>query len=268
MGWPVAHSRSPVIHNHWIAQYGLSGSFVLLPVEPRNLKAALAGLPALGFAGCSVTLPHKIAVIDSMHRLDDGARRIGAVNMVVVERDGTLTGYNTDGYGFIQSLRDAHPSWQANAGPVLVLGAGGAARAVVLSLVEHGASEIRLCNRSQDKAEALALEFGAPIKVLPWAQRHEALVDLALLVNTTSQGMSGQAPLDLTLADLPTQTLVSDVIYLPLQTPLLATARARGNPTVGGLGMLLNQARPAFKAWYGVMPAITAQLLGAVQRTL
>ncbi len=268
MGWPVAHSRSPVIHNHWIRQYGLTGSFVLLPVKPEQLGTALAGLPALGFAGCSVTLPHKLAVIASMHELDDSARRTGAVNLVVVQKDGTLCGHNTDSYGFIQSLLDEVPEWRAEAGPAVVLGAGGAARAVVLGLAERGASEIRLCNRSQDRAEALALDFGAPVRVLPWAQRHDALADAALLVNTTSQGMTGQAALDLSLRALPAHALVSDVIYVPLETPLLAAARARGNRTVNGLGMLLNQARPAFQAWYGVLPDITPELLGAVRQTL
>jgi shikimate dehydrogenase len=267
MGWPVAHSRSPVIHNHWIRQHGLNGAYVLLPVAPERLAAALAGLPALGFAGCNVTIPHKVAVMHMMDRLDDTARRMGAVNTVIVEKDGSLSGRNTDGYGFIHSLLAAQPDWRADAGPVLVLGGGGAARAVLLSLAERGAREIRLANRSLDKALALQQEFGAPIKVLPWDQRHDALDDVALLVNTTNQGMHGQPALELSLERLPRQALVSDVIYIPLETPLLAAARARGNPTVNGLGMLLNQARPAFQAWFGVLPEIGPELMKAVLAT-
>ena len=179
--------------------------------------------------------------------------------MIVVEADGSLSGHNTDGYGFVRSLVDAHPSWRGDAGPALVLGAGGAARSVLLSLIEQGASEIRLCNRSQERADALAIEFGATIKVLPWAQRQEALSDIALLVNATSQGMSGQAALDLALDGLAPQTLVSDLVYVPLETPLLAAARARGNRTVGGLGMPLNQARPAFEY---TLPALQATFPG------
>jgi len=267
MGWPVSHSRSPTLHNHWIQHYGLTGAYVLLPVEPGNLPAALKGLSALGFAGCNVTIPHKVAAMQLMDRVDPVARRMGAINTIVVEKDGSLSGFNNDGFGYIQSLLDAQPNWRADAGPITVLGAGGAARAVVLSLAERGAKEIRLCNRSPDKAQALAKEFGAPVRVLAWEERHNALADVALLVNTTNQGMSGQSALDLSLDRLPPHALVSDVIYVPMETPLLAAARKRGNPTVNGLGMLLNQARPAFKAWFGVMPEITPELRRAIEAT-
>jgi shikimate dehydrogenase len=186
----------------------------------------------------------------------------------VVEADGSLTGRNTDGFGYIQSLLDAQPTWRADAGPVCVVGAGGAARAVIASLLEQGAPEIRLTNRSAAKAHDMAQEFGAPVQAIAWADRHEALRDVALLVNTTNQGMHGQDPLDLSLDLLPLGALVSDIIYVPLQTPLLAAAKARGNPTVNGLGMLLNQARPAFEAWFGVRPSISPALLAKVQATL
>ena len=267
MGWPVAHSRSPALHNHWIKQYGLNGAYVLLPVEPDHLPDALKGLRALGFAGCNVTLPHKVAAMQLVDHVDPMARRMGAINTIVVEKDGSLSGFNNDGFGYIQSLLDAQPDWQADAGPITVLGAGGAARAVVLSLADRGAKEIRLCNRSFDKAQALEREFGAPVKAIPWASRHEALADVALLVNATSLGMHGQSPLDLSLDRLPAHALVSDVIYIPMETPLLTAARARGNPTVNGLGMLLNQARPAFQAWFGVMPEITPELQRAIEAT-
>jgi shikimate dehydrogenase len=193
---------------------------------------------------------------------------MGALNTIVVQDDGSLKGFNNDGFGYIQSLLDAKPDWRADAGPITVLGAGGAARAVVLSLADRGAREIRLLNRSPEKARALADEFGGPVKALPWTERHQALEGVALLVNTTSQGMHGQPALDLDLAKLPVTALVSDVIYVPLETPLLAAARQRGNPTVNGLGMLLNQARPAFHAWFGVMPEITPELRAAIEATL
>ena len=268
MGWPVAHSRSPKLHNYWIQKYGLNGSYVLLAVQPDNLQTAVAGLPALGFAGCNITIPHKVTAMELVHEVDANAKRMGAINTIVVQQDGSLKGFNNDGFGYIQSLLDAQPDWRADTGPITVLGAGGAARAVVLSLAERGAKEIRLLNRSDAKAQELANAFGAPVKAMPWSQRHEALAGIALLVNTTNQGMHGNPALDLDLTQLPTTALVSDIIYVPLETPLLAAARARGNRTVNGLGMLLNQARPAFHAWFGVMPEITPELRQAVEASL
>ncbi len=268
MGWPVAHSRSPRIHNHWITQHGLNGSYVLLPVDPVNLQSALRGLSVLGFAGCNLTIPHKVPAMALVDRVDPVASRIGAINTIVVQPDGSLSGSNNDAYGYIQSLLDEQPDWRADTGPITVLGAGGGARAVIVSLAQRGAAEIRVVNRSLDKAQALSREFGAPLRAVPWQQRHDALADVALLVNTTSLGMAGQAPLDLALDQLPLRALVSDLVYVPLETPLLAAARARGNRTVGGLGMLLNQARPAFQAWFGVLPTITADLRRLVQASL
>ena len=268
MGWPVAHSRSPIIHNYWLQKHGLSGSYVPLPVAPGALGKAIAGLKALGFKGCNITLPHKVEAMAFMDEIDSVARRMGAMNTIVVRPDGSLKGFNNDGYGYMQSLLEVQPDWRANTGPITVLGAGGAARAVVLSLVDLGAKEIRLLNRTPGAAQALADEFGAPVKSLPWADRHAALDGIALLVNTTSQGMADHPALDLDLSALPNTALVSDVIYVPLDTPLLLAAKARGNPTVGGLGMLLNQARPAFKAWFGVLPDITPELRLRVKATL
>ena len=268
MGWPVAHSRSPAIHGHWIRQYDLRGAYVLLPVQPERLVDAVRGLGALGFAGCNLTIPHKVAAMSLVDRVEPLARRIGAINTLVVEPDGTLSGRNTDAYGYIQSLLEAKPDWRADAGPVVVLGAGGAARAILVALIERGARDIRLCNRSLDKAQDLANELGAPIQAVAWDQREAALEGAALLVNTTSLGMKGQPPLDLALEALPRQALVSDIIYVPLQTPLLAAAQARGNPTVNGLGMLLHQARPAFEAWFGVLPQVTPELRRLVEATL
>ena len=267
MGWPVAHSRSPVIHNHWIAEHGLKGAYVLLPVQPVQIESALRSLPVLGFAGCNLTIPHKVAALNVVDRVDPLAQRIGAINTIVVEPDGSLTGKNTDGYGYIQSLRDAQPGWKANTGPAVVLGAGGAARAVIVGLIDSGASEIRLTNRSWAKAHDMAQEFGGPVRAIPWEDRHDALAGAALLVNTTNQGMHSEAALDLRLDQLPIHALVSDIIYVPLETHLLEAARLRGHVTVNGLGMLLNQARPAFAAWFGVEPAITTGLVTKVLAT-
>ena len=268
IGWPVAHSRSPSLHNYWLQKYGLNGAYVQLPVAPGMLTIAIPGLKALGFRGCNITLPHKVDALQLVDEVDATARRMGAMNTIVVQPDGSLKGFNNDGYGYIQSLLDAQPDWRADAGPITVLGAGGAARAVVHSLADRGAKEIRLLNRTDATAEALATEFGAPVKALSWADRHAALADVALLVNTTSQGMHGMPALELDLTALPKHALVSDVIYVPLETPLLAAARLRGNPTVDGLGMLLNQARPAFHAWFGVMPEVTPELRRAIEATL
>ena len=267
MGWPVAHSRSPIIHNHWIAEHGLKGAYVLLPVQPEQLETALRSLPVLGFAGCNLTIPHKVAALAVVDRVDALAQRIGAVNTIVVEADGSLTGRNTDGFGYIQSLRDIQPDWRADTGPAVVLGAGGAARAVIVSLMDSGATEIRLTNRSWAKAHDMAQEFGRPVRAIPWEDRHGALAGAALLVNTTNQGMHGEAALDVRLEQLPAQALVSDIIYVPLETPLLAAARLRGHVTVNGLGMLLNQARSAFALWFGVQPGITPELVAKVLAT-
>ena len=267
MGWPVAHTRSPAIHNHWIAHYGLKGAYVQLPVQPQNLEAAIRGLPALGFAGCNITVPHKVNAMQLMDTLHPAARRVAAINTVVVQADGSLLGMNNDGYGYIQSLRDAQPDWRGDAGPALVMGAGGAARAIVVALLDEGVPEVRLCNRTQEKAQALKDAFGDRVTVVPWADRNSAMAGVRLLVNTTTQGMHGQPALDVALDDLPAEALVSDAIYIPLETPLLAAARQRGHQTVNGLGMLLNQARPAFHAWFGVLPELTPGLIAAVQAT-
>jgi shikimate dehydrogenase len=261
MGWPVAHSRSPVIHNHWIAQHGLQGAYVLLPVQPEQLQTALRALPVLGFAGCNLTIPHKVAAMPLVDHIEPLAARIGAINTIVVEKDGTLTGRNTDALGFTQSLLEAHPGWRASAGPITVVGAGGGARAVLAGLIDGGACDIRLINRSWPKAHDMAQEFGAPVRAVAWEDRHDTLDDLALLVNTTNQGMHGQPALDLSLELLHPQALVSDIVYVPLETPLLAAARQRGNATVNGLGMLVHQASAAFEAWFGVSPGITPELL-------
>ncbi|MFZ5691073.1 MAG: shikimate dehydrogenase [Pseudomonadota bacterium] len=268
IGWPVAQSRSPVLHGHWLRQYGVTGAYLPLPVQPERLADAVRGLRALGFSGCNVTIPHKLGVLKLVDQVDPVAARIGAANTIVVQNDGTLSGFNTDAYGFLASLRDVRPDFKASAGPVVVLGAGGAARAVAVALLDDGAAEIRLTNRTLERAQELARIDPSRIKVVPWEMRESALDGAALLVNSTSQGMVGYQPLDLSLDALPKTAMVSDIVYNPLETPLLATARKRGNTCVDGLGMLLHQAVPAFEAFYGVRPHVSNELRRAVEATL
>jgi len=267
MGYPVMHSRSPKLHNYWLAKYGLTGTYVPLAIKAEHLRAALRALPALGFSGCNLTIPHKEAALAIVDRIDPLARRIGAVNCVVAAADGSLTGQNHDAFGYIESVREAQPTWRADAGPIVVIGAGGGARAVLVSLIDQGAREIRLVNRTPARAKALAGELGCPITALGWEQREVALKGAAMLVNATNQGMVGEPPLDLALDALPVSALVSDIIYIPRETVLLAAARKRGNPTVNGLGMLLHQARPAFHAWFGIMPEVTPELRAMIEAT-
>ncbi|WP_455373894.1 shikimate dehydrogenase [Limibacillus halophilus] len=260
MGWPVSHSRSPRLHGYWLDRYGVDGAYLPLPVRPEGLEQALRALPVLGFGGCNLTIPHKEAALGICDRLDPLAERIGAVNMVSVEPDGSLYGTNSDAFGFIENLRQGAPDWDAAAGPVCLLGAGGASRALIVGLLDAGAPSIRLCNRSFHRAESLAEVFGPEVEALEWEERAGAIEGTNLLVNATSLGMSGQPPLELDLSLLPDATLVTDIVYSPLETPLLAAAKARGNRTVDGLGMLLHQARPGFSAWFGREPEVTQEL--------
>ena len=268
MGYPVAQSRSPMLHNHWMAQYGLTGAYVPLAVQPEGLIEALRALPSLGFAGCNITMPHKQDAIDVMDRVDPLVRRVGAMNCVVVGKDGSLTGLNNDGFGYIASIREKFADWRADAGPIVVLGAGGGARAIVAALADEGAREIRLINRTKSRADRMAADYGAPVRTYDWADRSDALDGAQMVVNTTSQGMAGQPPLEIDLYALPKTAICSDIIYAPRETPFLAAGRARGNPTVNGLGMLLNQARPAFKAWFGIMPEITPELRAKIEASI
>ena len=268
MGWPVAHSRSPVLHGFWLAAYGIDGAYVRLAVRPENLARALKALPLLGFAGCNLTLPHKEAALAVLDEIDPAARAVGAVNTVIVRADGSLEGRNTDGYGFLENLRAAAPHWRAAAGPAVILGAGGAARAIAAALIAAGVPEIRLVNRTPARAAALAKALKGNVRGLPWEDRGKALAGAALLVNATSLGMVGQPALDLSLEALPLTAIVNDIVYAPLETPLLAAARRRGHPAVDGLGMLLHQARPGFAAWFGQEPEVTPALRQAVLASL
>lgn len=259
MGWPVAHSRSPRLHGYWLKQYGIDGSYVHLPVAPEDLPAALAKLGGEGFAGVNLTVPHKEAALSLVDEVSEEAARIGAINTVFV-RNSRLTGTNTDAYGFITALRSAVPDSDPARAPAVVIGAGGAARAVCHALAAAGCPEIRLVNRTRDRAEALAKNIGAPVTVEAWENRNQAIENTGILVNTTTMGMTGQPPLDLDLARLPAAAVVNDIVYTPLETPLLAQARTRGHRVVDGLGMLLYQAQAGFEGWFGVKPAVTPEL--------
>lgn len=268
MGHPVMHSRSPALHNYWLRRHGLPGHYMPLAIAPDKIETALRALSALGFAGCNLTMPHKERAIPVMDRVSPLVKKIGAMNCVVVGADGALEGNNFEAFGYAESLAQEIPGWRADAGPIVILGAGGGARAVAVGLAERGAKEIRVINRSPERAEKLAADLGSPIKTLPWAMREEALRDAVLVVNSTSQGMKGQPPLEIRLDALPKSAAASDLIYTPLETPFLEQARRRGNRTVNGLGMLLNQARPAFKAWFGVMPEVTGELRASIEATI
>ena len=259
MGWPVAHSRSPRIHGYWLEEKGIDGAYLPLAVRPEALGTALAALPALGFGGCNLTAPHKEAAVLHMATLTEAARRIGAVNTVTVTEGGALHGDNTDGYGFISHLRQEAPGWEPGA-PVAMLGAGGAARAVVDALAAAGAGEIRIVNRSPARAAALAAVAVAAARAIPWEERGAALEGCGLLVNTTTLGQAGKPALDIGLGRLPGAAVVYDLVYAPLETALLQAARARGNRAVDGLGMLIHQARPGFAAWFGAQVEATAAL--------
>jgi shikimate dehydrogenase len=259
IGWPISHSLSPRLHGYWLKEHDINGVYEPLAIPPDSLRLFLLKLASQEFAGVNITVPHKEAAVAHMDTLDDNARRIGAVNTVVVQ-EGTLYGDNTDGFGFMENLKDGAPDWAANQGPVTVLGAGGAARAIVAALLEAGVGELRLVNRTRERADQLAKEIGGAITVIDWDKRTSALEEIGLLVNTTTLGMKDKDPLDLDLENLPASAVVTDIVYTPLITPLLTTARQLGNPVVDGLGMLLHQARPGFFFWFGVKPEVTDAL--------
>lgn len=267
MGWPIAQSRSPMLHNYWFKQHNLAGSYVPLAVKPDDIHAALRALPALGFSGVNLTIPHKQTSMEDMAEIDAVGRGIGAINLVVVRPDGSLFGTNTDAYGCIANIRQMQPDWRADAGPVVVIGAGGASRTAIWALADQGVREIRIVNRTHQRALNVAKDLG-PFKVYRWEERNDVLDGAALLVNATNQGMIGQPPLDLKLDKLPKAAFVYDIVYNPIETPLIAAARARGHRVIPGLGMLLNQAPPAWKAWFGIEPQVTPELRRLIEATL
>ncbi|WP_339830798.1 shikimate dehydrogenase [uncultured Parvibaculum sp.] len=265
IGWPVAHSRSPLIHTYWIEKYAIpDAEYVSLAVAPDGAAQTIRELPSLGFIGANVTVPHKETAFAALDRHDAVARRLKAVNTIVTTAKG-LEGRNTDGYGFIANLKDRASSWAAAAGPAVILGAGGAARAIAAALEDEGAPEIRIVNRTRSRAEALMRDLELKsAKVFSTAEAARALDGAGLLVNTTTLGMKGENDVTIDLAPLPQSALVTDIVYTPLETGLLRRAREAGHPTVDGLGMLLHQAVPGFEAWFGVRPDVTAELRNLV----
>ncbi|MSO53536.1 MAG: shikimate dehydrogenase [Rhodospirillales bacterium] len=259
IGWPTGHSLSPRLHGFWLRAHGVDGAYVPLPVRPEDFETAIRTLAKLGFSGANITVPHKERALRICDDVEDQARRIGAVNTLVV-RDGKILGRNTDAYGFVANLKAARPALNLRAAPAAVIGAGGAARAVAAALIDEGVPELRIANRTAERAEVLARALGPKLTVVPWDQRAAMLDGAGLLVNTTTQGMTPNPPLDLALDRLPKTAVVNDLVYVPIETPLLAAAKARGNPTVDGLGMLLYQAKPAFAAFFGVEPEVTPEL--------
>lgn len=268
LGWPVSHSLSPRLHGYWLKKYGISGSYEPLAVKPEDFAQTMRTLFHDGFAGANVTVPYKEEALKYADEIEKQARRIGAVNTIIVQAGGRLLGWNTDAFGFLENLRLNAPLWRPAQGPAVVIGAGGAARAVCAALIDGGVCELRLVNRTGSRAEATAEHIGGPIRVYSWEEREKALEDAALLVNATTLGMTGGPPLELDLVRLPVTAVVNDIVYAPLVTPLLADAGKRGNLTVDGLGMLLHQARPGFAAWFGVEPEVTAELRAHVLQGL
>ncbi|MCC5959196.1 MAG: shikimate dehydrogenase [Rhodobacteraceae bacterium] len=264
IGSPIGHSKSPLVHGSWLREHGLRGHYVPLHVEPDNLESVLRALPHMGFVGVNVTIPHKEKVLALADDISEVAARIGAVNTLTFGADGRIHADNTDGYGFLANLRQSAPAWRPDAAPALVLGAGGAARAIIVALLDAGVPQIRLCNRTRTRAEGLAREFGPNVVVRDWKGRAQALDDLGLLVNTSSLGMVGNPALDMPLDGLSPGALVTDIVYTPLMTDLLQHAQQRGNPVVDGLGMLLHQAVPGFERWFGRRPLVTDDLRALV----
>jgi shikimate dehydrogenase len=266
IGWPAGHSRSPLIHNYWIRQHGIAGEYRKEAVPPQEFAAFLAGLRERGYAGANVTIPHKEAAL-ALSAPDARAKAVGAAN--TLWRDGeTLRSTNTDVEGFLGNLDAAAPGWDRGLQRVVVLGGGGSARAVLFGLIERGVPRIHLLNRTRDRAQALAQRFGAAVVPSPWEEADTLLGSAGLLVNSTSLGMKGQPPLDIDVGRLPANAVVADLVYVPLVTPLLAAARARGLPTADGLGMLLHQAVRGFELWFGKRPQVTAELRALVEADL
>ncbi|MFU8864325.1 MAG: shikimate dehydrogenase [Rhodobacterales bacterium] len=264
IGAPIAHSRSPLLHGHWLKTYGLPGFYIPMEVSADNLAQVLQTLPKAGFVGVNVTIPHKIAVLDIADLVTDRATLIGAANTLIFRKDGKIHADNTDGYGFIENLRQNAPEWNPAAGPAAVLGAGGAARAVVASLLDVGVPEIMISNRTRITAEALQHDFGKRLRVVDWVQAGNMLEEAATVVNTTSLGMVGKPELRVPLDGLQKGALVTDLVYAPLQTRLLRVAQEMGCVTVDGLGMLLHQAVPGFERWFRQRPVVDTATRAAV----
>lgn len=266
IGSPVAHSKSPQLHNHWLKVNGLPGFYIPMEVKTEDLESVLRTLPKMGFVGVNITVPHKEKVLEIADLITDRATLIGAANTLIFRQDGKIHADNTDGHGFISNIRQNAPDWDPTAGPAAVLGAGGAARAVVTSLLEAGVPEILISNRTKVRAEALRADFGKRLQVIDWVQAGNMLEDAITVVNTTSLGMIGKPPLRVPLDGLQRGAVVNDLVYAPLKTRLLAEAEELGCHIVDGLGMLLHQAVPAFERWFGVRPEVDSATRAAALR--
>lgn len=264
IGDPVAHSLSPRLHGHWLARYGLKGHYVPLHVTHSNLADVLRILPEMGFVGVNITIPHKEFVLSLATQISDRAALIGAANTLTFLGNGQLQADNTDGIGFLSNIRQTLPGWTAATGPALVLGAGGAAKAIVSALINDGAPKVIVVNRTRTRADALRDQFGARVETQDWTRITDLVADVALVVNTTALGMTGQSPLAIDFSRLTPPTVVTDIVYKPLDTDLLVTARQMGCETVDGLGMLLHQAVPGFERWFGYTPMVDDHLRAAV----
>jgi shikimate dehydrogenase len=264
IGSPIAHSRSPALHRFWLRKYGIPGYYIPIDVATDNLAEVIRTLPKMGFVGVNVTIPHKESVMKIADLVTDRATLIGAANTLIFRKDGKIHADNTDGFGFIENLKQGAPSWNPKSGPAVVLGAGGAARAVVASLADSGVSEIMLTNRTRVRAEKLRDDFGKRVTVVDWVQAGNLMEDAAIVINTTSLGMIGKPELRVPLDGLRKGTVVTDLVYTPLKTNLLSEAEAAGCVTVDGLGMLLYQAVPAFERWFGRRPDVDSETRSAV----
>lgn len=260
IGWPIEHSRSPAIHGYWLDRYKIDGSYTKRAVPPEEIETFLGALAAEGLAGCNVTIPHKEAAFRKADEREASAVAVGAANTLWLDDAGRLCAANTDTYGYMTYLADQAEDWSRRDAPVSILGAGGAARAIVYGFLEAGVGEVRVFNRSLARAEALAKDFGLRVKVLPWDRRSRASTEAAVLVNTTSVGLKGAGTLDIDFTDFHPDCIVSDIVYVPLETALIREARRHGLRTVDGLGMLLHQAVPGFEKWFGVRPEVTDEL--------
>lgn len=267
VGWPIAHSRSPVIHRFWLKEYGIDGDYVAKALEPENAETFFRGFAASGFVGCNVTVPHKELAFAAIGDAGPAARAIGAINTIWLE-DGRTVGANTDAAGFLANLDQEAPMWDRGHSAAIVLGAGGAARAVIWALAERGFGKVHVVNRTAERADTLAARFRGPVSAAPWEALPSLLGEVSVVVNTTTLGMRGQPDLDIDLSPLKPAALVTDIVYVPLVTPLIAAARARGLRTVDGLGMLLHQAVPGFQKWFGRRPVVTPALRQAVLATM
>jgi len=259
IGWPVEHSRSPLLHGYWLKKYGIDGTYTKRAVAPEAVAGFLQSLRANGYVGCNVTVPHKAAAFSAADERENSAKAVSAANTLWLS-DGKLVAANTDTYGYMTNLSQQAPGWDRRDAPVSILGAGGAARAIVFGFLDAGVSEIRVFNRTRVRAETLAQQFGSCVKVFDWSQREAGSRDSAVLVNTTTIGMNGDGTLDLDLAGFDPECVVSDIVYVPLETELLRKAKSQGLRTADGLGMLLHQGVPGFEKWFGVRPEVTDEL--------